>query len=229
MKDIYLFGTSTTSSRVKSFIDYHHLFIIKAFVIDDDFLNDKWFENHPVISMSDFKNIPDYENLNIFICIAWNNLNSDRKTVFNNLSAANLNLVNLISPTAIVRGQITGRNVFVGDGVGLEVGSEIDDNVFIDHHVFVGTNTKIEKHAYLGAKSMIAGEVTIGTQSFIGISATVFDQVSIGDKSIISGGEVIKRNVKRCSVIKSTADAQHSTAYSEEEIIHKLVVKKNVR
>ncbi|MDD2635912.1 MAG: hypothetical protein PHW82_10475 [Bacteroidales bacterium] len=229
MTAIYLFGISTTSIRVKCFIEYHKLYTVKAFIVDDEYKTHNNFEGYPIISLSDFKNIHDYQKLQVFICVAWNRLNEDRKFVFQRLSAEKLNIINLISPNAIIRGEVLGSNVFVGDYVILEVGTVINQNIFIDHNSFVGTNTIIKEHAYIGAKSVIAGDSIIGQQSFIGIHSTVFDKVCIGSKCIISGGEIIKRNVQDFSVVKNVDGRQITKTYTPEEIINKLIVKRSVR
>lgn len=229
MTAIYLFGTSTTAIRVKCFIEYHKLYTIKAFIVDEEYKTDNNFEGYPVISLSDYKNTHKYQQLPVFICIAWDRLNEHRKLVFQRLSIEKLNIINLISPNAIIRGKISGSNVFVGDYVILEAGTVINDNAFIDHNSFIGTNTIIKEHVYISAKSMIAGGSIIGQQSFIGIHSTIFDKVCIGSKCIISGGEIIKRNIQDFSVVKNIDGSQITKTYSPDEVINKLIEKKNIR
>lgn len=229
MESIYLFGISTTSLRIKSFIEQHNLYKIEAYIVDDEYKTDSFFGEFPVLSLSEFTSIPNYEKLALFICVAWNNLNNDRKNVYLKLIHKEINIVNLISPFSIIRGEILGKNVFVGDQVCLEVGSLVNDNVFVDHQSFIGTNTVLKQHCYIGAKSMIAGECVVGEQSFIGIHATIFDQVKIGAKCIISGGQVIKRNIADYSVVKEFEGVQIIKQYDKDEIIHRLNAKKNVR
>lgn len=230
MESIYLFGVSTTAIRIRSFIEYHKLFKIEGFIVDDDYYKENSFEGYKVISFSEFKELSKkIKGAQVFICLAWNRLNQDRKKIFEKLTDENIEIVNLISPLATIRGAINGRNVFIGDYVTIEVASEIKSNVFIDHHGFIGTATKIDKHAYIGAKSTIAGDSYIGEQSFLGINSTVFDQVKVGKMCIISGGEVIKRNVIDCSVVKTNSTEQKQITYLEDEIINKLISSKNVR
>lgn len=229
MQSIFLFGISTTSSRIKSFIEYHQLFKIEAFVVDDLYKSVDTFENYPVLTYSDFKKVDDFRSKPIFICMAWNRLNEDRKNTFVRLKSEDLNIINIISPTAIVRGEVEGRNIFIGDQVCMEAGSVVYDNVFMDHNCFVGTNTVIKRNSYICAKSMIAGSAVIGEQTFVGIHSTVFDQVVVGEKCIISGGEVIKRNILDYSLVKEKDGRQVTIQYDSSSIIKKLMHSKNVR
>lgn len=228
-QSIYLFGIGTTAFRIKSFIEYHSLYEIKGFVVDDKYKNECTFLGKDIISLSEFKNLNQSKRLSIFICSAWNRLNQDRTDIYNRLNQE-YNLVNIISPSAIIRGNISGKNIFIGDMVLIESGARIESNVFIDHLSFIGTHTNILQNSYIAARAMIAGNVEIGNQSFIGINATIFDEVKIGHKCIISGGITIKRNVPNCCVIKSSKNDQNEISiYTENEIVNKLIAQKNVR
>lgn len=228
MESIYLFGIGTTSKRVKAFIQFNKIYKVRGFIVDDNYKTKDFYDNEKIYSLTEFRNLPNYKSLPVFICIAWNRLNEDRKQVFQKYNNE-LNLVNIISPKSVVRGILKGKNIFIGDFVVLEVGSNINNNVFVDHGSFIGTDTIIDEHSYIGAKSMIAGNSHIGSQTFIGINSTVFDNVKIGQKCIISGGEIIKRNANNYTVIKSVNNKQHYKSYPEKIIINKLLASKNVR
>lgn len=229
IQSIYLFGIGTTAFRIKSFIEYHNLYKVAGFIVDDAYKTQEYFCDLKVFSVSEFETVTDFQTQPVFICTAWNRLNQDRKDIFNRLKN-NYNLINLIAPTAIIRGEVQGGNIFIGDYVIIEPGSSISSNVFIDHHAFVGTFGTLEEHVYLGAKSMLAGHVSIGRQAFIGISAVLFDQVAIGEKCIISGGEIIKRSIPNYTIVKkSSSGIQEYKTFSKEEILNKLQSNKNVR
>jgi len=228
MKSIYLFGTSTTASRIKSFIEFHQLYTIDGFLVDDNYKTSDSFEGHKVITVSEFRNLIDYKEIPVFICVAWNRLNQDRKDLFNRYEKE-FNLVNLISPHSVIRGELLGTNILLGDYSVLEMGSVVQSNCIMDHLCFVGSRSVIESHSYIAVKVMIAGSTTIGEQSFVGINATIFDQVNVGKKCIIAGGETVKRNVDDFSAVKSSKLGQTIKTYSESEVIKKLLASKNVR
>lgn len=223
-----MFGLSTTAMRVKAFIEHHQLYNIKAFIVDDVYKNIEVIDSYPVLSLSEFRLLEDYHKKAVFLCLAWNRLNQDRRNVFEKYSNE-LRLVNLISPLAVIRGKILGNNIWLGDYSVLEQGSVVCDNVIMDHLCFVGTNSIIEAHSYIAVKAMIAGDSVIGKQSFVGINTTIFDQVQIGEKSIIAGGEIIKRNIEKYSLVKSVDNIQSIRVYKEDEIINKLLANENVR
>lgn len=228
MESIYLFGTSTTASRVKSFIEFHKLYKIEAFLVDDNYKTSDSFEGYKILTVSEFRELPDYTKNLVFICLAWNRLNQDRRDLFNRYEQE-FNLVNLVSPHSVIRGELAGTNIWVGDYSVLEMGSVVFSNCIMDHLCFVGSNTVLEKHNYVAVKAMIAGNTHIGEQNFIGINSTIFDEVKIGNKCIIAGGETIKRNIESFTVVKTFENEQVSKTYQENEIIEKLIANKNVR
>lgn len=227
MKDIYLVGASTTAIRVIELIRHHNLFRIKGLIVDDEYKQDETFYELPLLGVSEFKKKANCFDVALFICIGWNRLNSDRKKVFNTFKE--FNLVNIISPTAIIRGDILGRNVYVGDNCIVEAKSKIFDNVYIDHCAFIGYNVAILNNVFLALRSTLAGSVKIGEQSFIGMGALIFDKTIVGNKCIISGGEIVKRNIADNSIVRSKNGEQIIKSYTEEEIIYKLIASKNVR
>src|SRR5690554_2997251 len=173
MKDIYLVGASTTAIRVIEMIKYHNLYNIKGLIVDDEYKEDETFYELPLLGLSEFKRKVDCHEVALFICVGWNRLNSDRKKVFENFK--NFNLVNIVSPSAIVRGDIIGRNVYVGDNCIVEIKARIFDNVYIDHCAFIGYNVAVANHVFLALRTTLAGSVTIGEQSFIGMGSLIFD------------------------------------------------------
>lgn len=227
MEDIYLVGASTTAIRVVELIKYHKLYNIKGFIVDDNYKNTDEYYGLPLLSLSEFKQIENYIKIPIFICIGWNRLNLDRKNVFE--SFKEFNLINIISPTAIIRGEVLGRNIYIGDNCIIDIKTKIFDNVFLDHNVFLGYNVTIRKHAFLGVRTVFGGSVVVGEQCFVGMGALIFDKTIVGNRCIISGGEIIKRNTVDNCTIRSKDGKQITKVYSEDEIINKLIAVKNVR
>lgn len=227
MKDIYLVGASTSAIRVIEMIKYHNLYNIKGLIVDDEYKEDETFYELPLLGLSEFKRKVDCHEVALFICVGWNRLNSDRKKVFH--AFKEFNLVNIISPTAIVKGDVLGRNVYVGDNCIVDVKSKIYNNVYIDHCVFIGHNVTILNDAFLAVRSTLAGSVIIGEQSFIGMGSLIFDKTTIGKKCIISGGEIVKRNINDNCTVRSKDGQQIIKSYREEDIIYKLIASRNVR
>lgn len=230
-KGLFIFGLSTTAKAISTFVTIYNTFEIKGFIVDIEYKKSEEFCGKKVIGF-DINNpiIEEYnpENDLIFIAIQWNNMNADRRNVYDKFKELGFKFANIISPSAIIHGTITGDNCWISDLAVIDTHSIIGSNVFIKTKAFIGNDCIIENHCFIGASSFIAGNCIIREQAFIGINATIFDSVIIGKKCLIGGCTVINRNTNDYTLIK-TSISQISKAYDEKSIEAKLNHRKNVR
>lgn len=222
-KDIYIFGTGTLAKKITILINKYNLYNIIGYVVDSKYKDCGSFFDKPVFSLESFNT-----SVNMFIAYGWNNLNKDRRNLYERLNEQH-NLVNVISPKSSIYGELKGNNCWIADNVIINAESVINSNVFIDSNGYVGCNTKIKDHCYLAVGSTVAGGCTISEQTFIGIRATVIDEVFIGEKCLIGAGTTVKRNVVPYSLIKTMNNNQETKLYDEHTIENKLNFKRNVR
>lgn len=216
---------------VAAFAHTHKLFDVAGFAVDRAYLSSSsaGCMNLPVFAIDELKGIMDPDNDLIFVAIAWNRLNADRRDLYLRLKREGFRFANLISPLATVYGEICGDNCWIYDHAVVDFRSKLHNNVIIKEGAYISYDCDMADHCFIGAHSFIAGGVSVGEQSFIGIRATIFDDVRIGRKCIIGGATVVKRNMPDFSKITVKADNFAMTRHSEEDMESKLMFNKNVR
>lgn len=229
MRRLIIVGTSSTANVVYKFIRKYKLFDVVGFAVNESYKNEDKFCGLPVYSLENLHLIIDKVNDYLFVAIQWNNLNADRRKVFENLKQQGYRFANIISPNAIIDGRIEGENCWICDQVIINFDSVVYDNTFIKTGAYVSDNVSIGPHCFIGARALLGGGVIVGAQSFIGLSATVFDDVCVGDKCIVGATTAVKRNLENYSVIKTKMTNCEIRCYSTEIIESKLQFRKNVR
>ena len=117
----------------------------------------------------------------------------------------------MLSKTAIIETNITGKNVSIGHFAVISDGVVIGDNVTIHPHVVIeagvriGNNVEIFPGAYLGKRPKGAGavsreidyqlQINIGDNCIIGPNAVIYYDVSIGNNTLICENASIREKV----------------------------------
>lgn len=228
-KKLIIVGTSTTSARIYNFIKKHDLFDVIGFALDKSFIENNSFNNLPIYDLELIDTILNKDDDLLFVAMAWNRMNRDRKDTFLRLKSKGYNFANIISPGANIYGKIIGENCWIADNVVIETGAILDSNIIVDHNSYIGSFTQIGSHCYIGANSFIAGKCIISEQCFIGIRATIFDQVKIGKICLVGACTIVKRNIEDYTIIKTTINKQSIISSNLMEIENKLLADKNKR
>lgn len=229
MSKLYIIGNSTTADEICHFVERYKLYDIGGFAINKRFITERTFNGYPLYAIEELDQVVDKEADVLFVAIFWNRLNQLRRDLYENLKSQGYRFATLISPTAEINNSIIGENCWIADGVYIKPNNIVGDNTFIDSCACVGINTKIGSHCFVAFRAVIAGSCVVGNQTFVGINATVFDHTIVGDKCIVGSCAFVKRNLESYCVAKTSSDSTIVRKYSEEEIVEKLVVQKNVR
>lgn len=222
MKDLIIIGTSKTANYAYEFVKYHNLYNIVGFAVNKEYRKFDHYNGLPVFTLENLEEEYGGSEFCVFVALFWNHLNRDRKTLYNYCKKKSWELVNLISPTAIIRGNIIGDNCWIHDYAVIQHNATIESNVIIMTQSDIGPNTHVASHCFLGTKSILGGGSTIGEQSFVGFNAVIFDDTTVGNKCIIGACTAVKRNMPDFSKYTTTSDNIVIKQYSENEIEDKL-------
>ncbi len=235
MSNLVIIGISDTADRIIRFVNRYHLYSIIGCAADAAYLP----ENQRVVigggeyKVWDIAHLHEHIDVNndfVFVAVLWNRLNADRRQLFERICAMQrFRFANIVSPNAIIRGELRGVNCWICDDVLLQEHAVIEDNVYIMDRALVGHRSVVQQHAFIAVGATIMGAVVIGEQSYIGVNANVFDETHIGRKCIVGACTYVKRNLPDCTVIKTPPDAFVVKTYSEEEIENKWLAHRNVR
>ena len=229
MDKLLIVGISTTARSIYKFVTDYNLYRILGFVVDKQY---KTMESYCGLPVYDFESLPDEfdkERDFLFIAMEWNRLNADRRDLYNRLKGESFKLANIISPSAIIHGEVAGDNCWICDYVVIENDVVVKDDVFVKTKATIAHLSVIEPHCFIGANSFLAGGVNVGEQSYIGVSSTIFNSVNIGRKCLIGGGVVVKRHVPDFTVVKTRNDDNVIKGYAEDTIEQKLLASIKIR
>lgn len=229
MKKLVIIGLGATARHVFEFVRMYKLYDVIGFAVNEQYKSFDKFCNLPVYSIENIKNDLCNVNYGVFVAVLWNHLNKDRRNIYNQCKELGLSFVNLISPTAIIRGRIEGDNCWVHDFVIIQNDAHIGSNVMLMAYTLIGADTKVGSHCFFGARSLLGGGSEIGEQSFVGLNATIFDDTYIGKKCIIGACTAVKRNMPDYSRYVTSSDNIVIKQYSENEIESKLIFSENKR
>lgn len=102
-----------------------------------------------------------------------------------------------VAPPIIHPHAYVSRDAQVGDGTIILMGSSIQPQVKIGHHVSISTLNTLghdviaEDFVSTHPGVQIGGEVTLGMGSFIGMGATILPRVKIGEWTTVGAGAVV--------------------------------------
>lgn len=86
----------------------------------------------------------------------------------------------------------------------------IDENVKVDNLVHIAHDDIIGARTFITAGVKLSGRVTIGSDCWIGVNATISNGIYIGNKSKISIGSVVTKDVPDNSTVTGNFAIEHS-------------------
>lgn len=225
---LIIIGTSQTAERIFRFVKMYDLYDVIGFAVDRQYKSEDSYMDLPVYEIESLGTVIDKTNALLFVAIFWNKLNSERKAVYERLKGQGYRFANIISPTAVIRGEILGTNCWINDLVVIQTDAQIGNNVFIMDQALIGNRAAVKDHCFI-APAKIGGSAVLGEQCFVGINALVFDQTHIGNRCIIGAGTAVKRNIPENCVCKITTENNIIKEYPADVIESKLLTGGNVR
>lgn len=228
MERLVIVGISTNAQHVYRFVTEYNLYEVIGFAVDSEYRTIGTFYEKPIFDLENLENEIDKDEVKVFIALLWNRLNADRRSLYMRLKAQGYRFANIISPKAVIRGNMIGDNCWIHDFVVIQNDAVVGDDVAIMAFSLVGANSVIGNHCFLGAKSTVGGGSCIGDQSFVGMNCTVFDDTKIGMKCILGACTSVKRNMPDYALIKAACDFEIKQ-YDARTIEDKLQFSKNVR
>lgn len=217
MEKLVLVGTSSLAAQTLDFISRYQLFEVVGFTVNRTYIKDSIFLGKPVFPMEELGDYINKNDVKLFSTISWYNyLNRERKKVFDLLKNEGYKFANLVSPHALVYTTELGEGNWIHDfahiGHGVKIG---DDNVFRMKCV-IGHDSVVGNHNFFGVDSVVGGHDFISDCNFIGLRALMLNRVFVGNKCVIGGGTVIKRDLPDFSLC--VADNSFVKQCDEEKI-----------
>jgi sugar O-acyltransferase (sialic acid O-acetyltransferase NeuD family) len=206
MKPLVIFGLGVVAD-----VAYHHFtrdgeYDIQAFTVDSAWLLDKpksefFFYGIPVVPFETVEKAYDPASVSMFVALGYHDLNSIRAQKCKEAKAKGFALTSYISPRIDAGTWLkTGENCLILDGVGVQPGVVIGNNVTIWNNALIGHHARVEDDCWLAAGATLGGLMSLGAGSFVGLNATLGGEISIGASCFIGAGALVLKNADPRSV-----------------------------
>lgn len=206
MKQIVLFGLGMIAD-----VAYHHIvrdaaFEIAAFACDGDWLDAARHSRLgqlgvPVVAFESIEDSYPPDAYAMFVAIGYHELNQLRADRCRQATAKGYELVSYVSTRADCGPWAKiGKNCLILDGVGVQPGVSIGDNVSLWNNTLIGHHSNIGDHCWIAAGTTIGGKATLGERCFVGLGATIAGDLLIGAESFIGAGCLLTRSAAARSV-----------------------------
>ena len=209
VQSIVIFGIGKIAD-----VAFHHIirdarYRIVAFTCDAEWLvsvEGTKVEHYglPVVPFCDLESVFPPDTVGLHIAIGYHELNAVRTKKCAEARARGYRLISYISARADVGPWLEhGDNCLILDGVGVQPGARIGNNVSIWNNTLIGHHSVIEDDCWIAAGATLGGVVTLGRSSFVGLNATVGGEVSIGSESFLGAATLVLKCLDPKSVFIS--------------------------
>lgn len=145
----------------------------------------------------------------------------NRKHLFEKFTALGGNVVNVISPTAII-GEFDCR---IGEAVSVLAGSVIENSVHIGRgtlinlHALITHDSNVGEFCELSPGVICLGRSAIGDYVTIGTGAIIMPRVRIGANAIIGAGALVSEDVEPGKVVMGIPARVIRSVTADEQVI----------
>ncbi len=217
MEKLVLVGTSSLAAQTLDFIERYQLFDVIGFTVNESYIKEPVCLGKPIFPMERLDQYIDKESVKLFSTVTWYNyLNRERKKIFDKLKQEGYKFANLVSPHALVYTDNLGEGNWIHDfahiGHGVHIGN---DNVFRMKCV-IGHDSVVGNHNFFAVDSVVGGHDYFSDCNFVGLRALILNRVAVGNKCVIGGGTVIKRDLPDFSLC--VADNSYVKQCDEQKI-----------
>lgn len=202
MKKLLLFGAGKIADVMSDYFLRDSDYEIVAYTCEAGFAHGDSYRSLPLLPFDEATRLFPPAQHELHIAVGYHELNRVRQRLFDAARSRGYRLASYISshswpgPDAVV-----GENCFVADGVSLEAGARIGDNVALWSNVVVGHHAQVGDHCWIAAGTAIGGGTIIGDRCFVALNATIGNEVVVGADSILGARTLLTKSVGDKSVL----------------------------
>lgn len=202
MKKLLVFGAGKIADVLSDYFNRDSDYEISAYTCEGVFGTDAQYRGLPLVSFEDATRLFPPDRYFLHIAVGYHQLNRLRERLFVEARGKGYALASYVSSRCWPgQNAVVGENCFVADGVSLEAGARIGDNVALWSNVVVGHHAEIRDHCWVAAGTVIGGGSVVGERCFLALNATVGNEVVIGSDSILGARTLLTRSVASKSVL----------------------------
>lgn len=205
MKPIVIFGLGKIADVV-----YHHLtrdggYEVVAFTCDAEWLHDRdpgsLHYGVPVVPFEQIEQHYPPESISMFVAVGYQDLNGLRARKYDAAKRKGYQLITYVSPRADHGPWLEiGDNCVVLDGVGIQPGAKIGNDVWLWNNALIGHHTSVADHCWVAAGATMGGASTLGARCFVGLNATIGGEVELGPDCFLGAAALVVKCAPAASV-----------------------------
>ena len=165
--------------------------------------------------------LPDLYAQGIRHCFVALGDNALRRKVAAQVTALGFELINAISPKAVVSPTARlGRGVAVMAGAVINADAMVGDLAIVNTRAAIDHDCQIGEAAHVAPGVALAGGVRIGPLAFVGAGATIVPGVSVGESTVIGAGATVISNLGPNIVAVGVPAKPLPPTSSEQQVDH---------
>jgi sugar O-acyltransferase (sialic acid O-acetyltransferase NeuD family) len=201
MEKVIIYGNKSMAREFFFCLKYYSDYAVEGFTVDRECLESDTLLGLPIIPFDRVETEFPPAEYKMLIAVGYVQNNKIRKDRYYRSKEMGYQLINFISPSAILHPETTlGDNSFIGHYSVVSPDATVGNNVIIGNSCTIGHDVHVADHCFLSPCVSVSGSVEIGSCSFLGTSATIRNKVSIGKECVIGAGAVILESTKDGSV-----------------------------
>jgi sugar O-acyltransferase (sialic acid O-acetyltransferase NeuD family) len=206
MKQLVIFGLGKIGEVAYRHILRDNQYEVVAFTCDSEWLTAESgiAATHfglPVVAFEDIERHFPPESVSMFVAIGYHDLNAVRARKCREAKTKGYTLISYVSPRCDHGPWLElGENCLILDGVGIQPGVRIGNNVSLWNNALIGHHSIIQDDCWIAAGATLGGSVTLGERSFVGLNATLGGEISIGADCFLGGGSLVLKSAAPRSV-----------------------------
>lgn len=202
MEKLVLVGTSSLAAQTLDFVERYQLFDVIGFTVNEAYIKEPIFLGKPVFPIEELDKHIDKNSVKLFSTVTWYNyLNRERKKIFELLKGEGYKFANLISPHALVYTEDLGEGNWIHDFAHIGYGVHIGDDNVIRMKCMIGHDSVIGNHNFFAVNSIVGGHDYFNDCCFIGLNSLIHNRVAVGNKCVIGGGAIVKKDLPDFSLV----------------------------
>jgi acetyltransferase-like isoleucine patch superfamily enzyme len=216
----YVFGAGELSRVMVDYLSNYPPLrgIPHGLTVDREFLQKgcSWYSGAIYGFGAELKNrIENKYRTGMYLPIGYQNMNQNRKKVFNKCLEFKIDPLSFIHSKAEILGTV-GMGCWIQEHVNIQSGVELGHGVVCWAGAHVGHGSKIGSFSWVTTNSTICGQVKLGKNCFIGANAVIAPGVTLANRTLVAAGAVVSKDSEEGDVFLFGNNNKHTTKKSWE-------------
>lgn len=157
--------------------------------------------NLPVIPSEELETHYSKDEIAVYLCIGYTNMNRARREKFRELKERGYRIENYIHKTACVETDKIGEGNLIFEQACIGMYAELGNGNIVYPKALIAHHTKVGDFNYFAISASVAGHVTVADENFFGNNATTKDKITIGIGNLIGANAYVQHDLSNENVI----------------------------